>query len=364
MTSVKSDRRDGNRANTTASPRSPVYGIQSGSASRFRVTAVSGTPDRAHCAAAGGPLTCNSYGFSGNNNLSAHVGWLRWPTVACVLVAILTTATFGSAYADAKPNGHTPSTIRSSKVSVLVFGDSTAFTLAYSLGAGLLPSKLHYSLQDEAHIGCGLPDNTPFRFKGVVYVPGSVCNSTTVPLPNTPLISQPLPVQWESTLAKYHPNVVVLLAGRWQVTDRLYGGEWTSIVNPTFAANAKQQLESASDIFTSAGANVVFMTTPCVNETPQPDGQPWPESDPARLAEYNALVRQVAAEHPTTDSVVDLDALVCPGGNYSARYKGVTIRSPDGIHFTDQAGLVLGRALMPPILSAGREQIARARSAR
>jgi SGNH domain (fused to AT3 domains) len=246
-------------------------------------------------------------------------------------------------------------------VRVVVFGDSIGFTLAYSLGVGSLPSKLHYSLKNEAHIGCGLPDSTPLRFKGVVTDPGSVCNDTKTPTPNAPFTSQPLPVQWETALAKYRPNVVVFLAGRWQVTDRLYDGAWTNILNPTFAANVKQQLESASDLFTSTGADVVFLTTPCVDETPpQPDGQPWPESDPARIAAYNALVRQVATEYPTTDSVVDLNALVCPGGKYTANFQGVTIRTSDGIHFTAQSGVALGRALMPSILSAGREHPARA----
>ena len=288
---------------------------------------------------------------------------LKWLTVTWFLSVTLVTSVIGAPGADAKTSRHSSSGT-SSKVSVVVFGDSTAFTLAYTLGVGPLPSKLHYSLKDEAHIGCGLPGSTELRSKGIPYNPDSTCSSSTTPTPNTPLLSQPLPVQWETGLTKYHPNVVVFLAGRWQVTDHFYDGAWTNILNPIFAATVKQQLESASDLFTSAGANVVFLTAPCVDVLPiQPDGQPWPESDPARISAYNALLRQVAAEHPTTDSVVDLDALVCPGGSFTATYKGTTIRTSDGIHFTDQAGLVLGRALMPPILSAGRQQIARVRTA-
>ena len=170
---------------------------------------------------------------------------------------------------------------------------------------------------------------------------------------------QPLAVQWATAMAEYHPNVVVLLAGRWQVTNVLINGVWTSILNPSYAAYVKQQLEAASNAFTSGGANVVFLTSPCVDQPLQPNGQPWPESDPARIAAYNSLVRQVAAENPTTDSVVDLNAIVCPGGKYSAKYKGAKIRLSDGIHFTDGAGLVLGKVLMPPIVASGRAQIAR-----
>jgi hypothetical protein len=284
---------------------------------------------------------------------------LKWLPVTGVLTAVLATCAVAAAAASTRPIRH-QSAVSSAKVRVVLFGDSTGFTLGWSLGSGSLPSKLHYSLHNEASIGCGLPDTTPLLFKGVVTDPGVKCSDTTTPEANAPAAKQPLPVQWESALAKFHPNVVVLLAGRWQVTDRLYGGAWTNITNPSFAANVKQQLESASQVFTSAGANVVFMTTPCVDEIPpQPDGQPWPESDPARIAAYNSLVRQVAAEHPSTDSVVDLDSLVCPGGQYAAKYQGVTIRTADGIHFTQQAGVVLGRALMPEILSSGRAQMAR-----
>ena len=55
--------------------------------------------------------------------------------------------------------------------------------------------------------------------------------------------------------------------------------------------------------------------------------QPWPEDDPARLAEYNKLLHQVAALHPKTDSVVDLNAAVCPGGKFTTSLDGVAVRT-------------------------------------
>jgi hypothetical protein len=57
--------------------------------------------------------------------------------------------------------------------------------------------------------------------------------------------------------------------------------------------------------------------------------------------------------------VLDLNAIVCPGGHYTATYKGVQIRTSDGIHFTDQAGAALAPAIMPTIVAAGRAQMAR-----
>ncbi len=50
----------------------------------------------------------------------------------------------------------------------------------------------------------------------------------------------------------------------------------------------------------------------------QPDGDAWPEDNPARRDAYNRMVREVAAEHPRTVSVVDLDEAACPGGQYAS----------------------------------------------
>jgi len=69
-------------------------------------------------------------------------------------------------------------------------------------------------------------------------------------------------------------------------------------------------------------------------------------------------VRQVAAEHLKTDSVVDLNAAACPGGKYAGTVDGVVLRRPDGIHFTFAGGIWLAPKLMPPIVASGRAQAA------
>jgi hypothetical protein len=154
------------------------------------------------------------------------------------------------------------------------------------------------------------------------------------------------------------PNVVVLLAGRWEVADREYQGQWTNILQPAFAAYVKSQLETASHLVTSTGAQMVFLTAPCTDEGEQPNGAPWPEDGAARLNAYNALVRAVAAGHPQTNSVVDLDGVVCPGGKFTANLDGVNVRRDDGVHFTIAGGQLLAPVLMPPIVAAGRAQMA------
>ena len=169
---------------------------------------------------------------------------------------------------------------------------------------------------------------------------------------------KPWQYQWLDAMNEVKPNVVVLLAGRWEVVDREYQGTWTNILNPVYAAYVKQQLEQASQLVTATGAHMVYLTAPCTNEGEQPDGAPWPEDNPARLAVFNKLVHQVAAEHPTTDSVVDLNAAACPGGKYAGTVDGVVLRRPDGVHFTNAGGIWLAPKLMPPIVAAGRAQAA------
>ncbi|MGP0030975.1 MAG: SGNH/GDSL hydrolase family protein [Acidimicrobiales bacterium] len=243
-------------------------------------------------------------------------------------------------------------------VKIQLFGDSLALTLGWTLNAPALEAKYDYSFQDLGLLGCGVVNGPEIELMGKRAFTASPCNGAK-PAPGTPLSSQPWPVQWKAYMSQTHPNVVVMLAGRWEDVNREYEGRWTDILHPTFARYVKRQLELASNLVTATGANMVFLTAPCTDEGKQPDGAAWPEESSARLAVYNRLVRQVAAQYPRTDSVVNLDALVCPRGRFTATYRGVTIRRPDGVHFTDQAGLALAASLMPAIVASGRAQSAR-----
>ena len=162
--------------------------------------------------------------------------------------------------------------------------------------------------------------------------------------------TQPWPNQWLTAINQVKPNVVVLLAGRWEVVDREYQGTWTNILNPTYAAYVKSQLEPASQLVTATGAHMVFLTAPCTDEGEQPDGAPWPEDNPARLAVYNKLVREVAAEHPETDSAVDLFGAACPGGKFTS----TVARGGDPARPTACTSPIAGGEYLAPEDHAGR----------
>jgi peptidoglycan/LPS O-acetylase OafA/YrhL len=244
-------------------------------------------------------------------------------------------------------------------VRVMVVGDSVALTLA--VGLYHAEDEYHMQIYDQGIIGCGVAIGNDYEYHGAVTQIGAPCNVDPSKRECFVLGRHTEPCQswesaWKQWLQQLHPNVVVLLAGRWEVVNRTTpSGAWTNILNPSYAQYVKGQLEQAVQIATSTGAKMVLETSPCFDSGEQPDGAPWPEDSPARLDVYNDLVRQVAAENPTTVTLQDLDAVVCPGGNYTADLNGVPIRSPDGVHFVEPppyktSSVVGGYYLAPSLL--------------
>ena len=295
--------------------------------------------------------------------------WVAVPVgVGVVLVAVVAATTGTTALASSAFPGGTgttgtttttttlPGSVSTAPpVRVLMFGDSVALTLGLGLSYTSQQDKYGYVLSDKGILGCGVVDGPEVELMGARADTPPACNGSP-PIAGEPADALPWPDQWAAAINEVKPNVVVLLAGRWEVVDREYRGSWTNILNPTYAAYVKQQLEAASKLVTATGARMVFLTAPCTNSGEQPDGAPWPEDNPARLTAFNKLIREVVAQHPLTDSVVDLNAAACPGGRYAASVDGVVIRRSDGVHFTNAGGIFLAPKLMPPIVAAGRAQ--------
>ena len=304
--------------------------------------------------------------------VSTWRAWLAVPAgVGAVLVAVIAATTGTTAVASTafpgpvNPTGGTTTTtstlpgapVGAAPVRVLLFGDSVALTLGIGLSFPPDQSKYGYVLSDKGILGCGVVNGPEVQLMGTRDAAPPACNGSPLQ-PGASSDTKPWPYQWLDAMNEVKPNVVVLLAGRWEVVDREYQGSWTNILNPAYAAYVKQQLEQASQLVTATGARMVFLTAPCTNEGEQPDGAPWPEDDPARLAAFNRLIREVVAEHPLTDTVVDLNAAACPGGKYATTVDGVVLRRTDGVHFTNAGGIWLAPKLMPPIVAAGRAQAA------
>jgi hypothetical protein len=244
-------------------------------------------------------------------------------------------------------------------------GDSDALTLGMGLSVGAA-KEYDVDESDQGLLGCGIAVGSEYMLHGQVATPGYQCR------PEPPTGQVPWPAYWRGFVDTFHPNVVVFLAGRWEVVNRTFQGRWTDILDPAFAVYIRSQLVQAVQVGTAQGARIVFLSAPCFSYGRQPDGQPWPEDDPARVAAYNRLLRQVAAQFPSKVALIDLNAMVCPGGSYRQIVDGVTVRQPDGIHFTFPPGISdvpgagatpsggewLEPKLWPTIVSVGREQMA------
>jgi hypothetical protein len=242
---------------------------------------------------------------------------------------------------------------------VLLVGDS----VAYNLGATLAPVDRDYRVDvvNEAILGCGVAIGKKKVDRNVLWFDGEnggPCSThpalKACPGDGRNVPCQAWPAAWQAWVRELKPNVVVLLAGRWEVVTRTGPhGYWTDILEPSFATYVKQQLELAVKVGTSTGARMVLDTAPCFDSGEQPNGAPWPQDALSRVATYNRLVREVGAEHTSDVVVQDLFGMVCPDGKFTRTVDGTVVRNPDGIHL---AASTAGSYLAPRILPTWREQ--------
>ncbi len=279
-------------------------------------------------------------------------GWRPWlVTPVAVGATVVAFAAATVVPATSLPTTAAPTTtgvgpLSGPRVKVLLVGDSTALTLGIGLGADAKAYDIDE--YDGGTLGCGVTSGLEYQLKGIDAPMESPCTGSRS--------AEQWPEIWRGLIAKFQPNVVLILAGRWEVTNRTYEGRWTNILSPSYAAYVKAQLTHAVDVASSGGARVVLLTAPCYDTGEQPDGQPWPEDSPRRLAVYNKLVRDVAATTPST-SVINFNALACPGGQYEEYQDGTQIRY-DGVHFTFGGGIVFQSRIWPTVLALGRTQMA------
>ncbi|HEV3265185.1 MAG TPA: acyltransferase family protein [Acidimicrobiales bacterium] len=288
-------------------------------------------------------------------SLTEWRAWLMTSGAVFGVVAVTVLATLPSA-ADAAPaslSRPSGSQYNGPTVKLAVFGDSVASRLGLAMSLNNLQQSYDVDLENDALVGCGVVRSTQYIAHGVANLMAASCNSSTP-------ASQQWPAQWSGDLAQFHPNVVAVLVGRWEINDRLINGQWMHIGEPAYDTILRQSLEQAVNVAGSTGAQVVLMTAPCFDSGEQDNGQPWPEDSATRLSDYNTILRQVGAEHPTNTEVFDLGSLVCPGGHFALSVDGVQLRDADGIHIvpTDAAGQWLDARVLPEVVRLGRLQMA------
>jgi peptidoglycan/LPS O-acetylase OafA/YrhL len=228
---------------------------------------------------------------------------------------------------------------------VSIFGDSEAF----SLGIGLNNVAFDYgiNLSDNGILGCGIMATGLVKFQGKITFDGAYKGACS----NWPDI-------YRSDMVKQTPEVTVLLVGRWELLDRSFdnGFTWEHVGQPAFDKILIKELTKAFQILTRNGAYLVALTTPYLNESPQPDGQPWDYDSKSRVDTFNAILRSVASKFGGNVRVADLNKDVDPQGQYKEYINNVEIREPDGIHFTPEGGEYIASWLLPIIDNVGQAE--------
>src|SRR5262249_6658365 len=128
---------------------------------------------------------------------------------------------------------------------VMVVGDS----VAASLGQGMapLPGTPSFVLSNQGYIGCGIARGGATSFKA--YTQPAACLTW--------------PERWQGLVDDFRPDVTLVLLGRWEVLDRVHDGQWMHIGQTAFDDYLHSELELATQILTSQGGRVAFLTAPC-----------------------------------------------------------------------------------------------------
>jgi hypothetical protein len=222
----------------------------------------------------------------------------------------------------------------SAPVRLLVLGDSLAITLSVGLAQG---SEQAYGVEviDQGVFGCDL-DTVPAYAAGSLTTPFTTCRHAAS--------------LWADEIAKEHPDAVLVLLGRWSLTDRVVGGQRVHIGQPAEDARLLAQYTAALRSLTNDGVPVELLNVPCFGSPiTAPDGSIWPEDQPQRVTALNRILSRAARAVGPKVTVVDLFGLLCPKGQFHSVMHGVTVRWADGIHITPAGGHWLQRDLLPTI---------------
>jgi hypothetical protein len=241
-------------------------------------------------------------------------------TVAVILVGTVTAATAAVSVNRylGRPSDATPRRL-------VVLGDSTALTLGAALAATAPPGT---TVVNGGLFGCGLAvaanaSNKPPQPQLDMF---SACNSSSP-------VSQQWPAEDAKVVADTGPgDLVLFVAGSWEVQDLLRNGQWTNIEEPSFQRYELSQMRKVVRIGTAHGAHFDFATMPALAAGAAFHEPPFPEDSPARRMIYDQLIAKVARQFPDLVSVIDFGNLISPQGVFTEYLDGVQVRTPDGVH--------------------------------
>jgi len=254
------------------------------------------------------------------------------PAVAVVLVVATSSWWIGTnaSRVPGYPVNIPPST--DPMVHSLTIGDSGIMTFSWATEAQRAAAGVDdYS---DAAYGCGLVGGTYPLFKGMRSVQNPDCRMQRDG-------NWPLREKWKVDIASRRPDVVVVAAGRWESHNQKIFRNIHSIEEPSFRRMIVKSLDLIRTSSKAVGASVILVTTPCAHSGETSWGNYYIADTPARINAYNTLIRQYATTYGL--AIYDLGGMVCPGGKFTYFIDQYMVRAPDGFHYANGSGLVLGQ---------------------
>jgi peptidoglycan/LPS O-acetylase OafA/YrhL len=148
--------------------------------------------------------------------------------------------------------------------------------------------------------------------------------------------------KWPETISSFDPDVVVVLYTIWEIEWRqLPDGHWGKPGDPEFDRWQLSEYQTATDILSARGAQVLWLNTAC-------EGTPIEPHDLFWFHNQRTLPRLAASR--SAAHIVDMNHLLCPHGPPNPDFGGVHDVRPDGSHFSDAGGLAVARWFMPIVL--------------
>ena len=152
--------------------------------------------------------------------------------------------------------------------------------------------------------------------------------------------------------------MAVLLIGAWEVFDVEIDGRRIPFGAPEHEALLREELSRALEVLGAGRTQVVVLTTPCFHHFDDAEFRDGSErNDPVRVAWVNRLLAEAVAARGPDARLVDLSAIVCPGGHFTSELGGVPLRLDDGVHFDVRGTPLVWEALLPDVLDAAQESV-------
>ena len=261
------------------------------------------------------------------------VGALLWSTAGAVPAGLEVSA------GDLRPptaGTKAPTVDRAARV--LLVGDSVANSLAPGLVNRAVAQGFRF--WNASVPGCGFATEVGDHQLGAQWIaPPEQCRPTWRK-------------RWPAHIAAWNPDVVVVGLGGQVTYDRRLSGHVVLYDTPAGIALARDELDTAVRLLSTRGAKVVVLTALYGRLG-------WPLQinldrsgfNDAWINEWNTIARNVAAAHPKSVQLLDLNERLDPGGKFSETIDGVGARS-DGVHLTPEASDITAAWLAPQLLSA------------